>query len=168
MRYYDKKRLSLRRFLFCFFYTLLVGLLIFFVGEKITISTTNITNVKSIESYRIKTNEQNQEEEFVGTLTSYLLENTGTISLSCLEIEFATNDLTYQDPTFGEVKIVKANEVIPCGTIVKVSSENNKEFYGIVLDRNKNISKETLEMIKFFPAEDDFQKIIFKIERLGF
>lgn len=50
-----------------------------------------------------------------------------------------TNTIYYDDPTFGNVRILAADRMLPMGSIVRVKDTKIGEFIGIVLDRGENI-----------------------------
>ena len=55
--------------------------------------------------------------------------------------QYIRESIYYQDPTYGEVRILSGGREYPFGTIVKVTDSSLGEFYGIVLDRGGNIGR---------------------------
>lgn len=163
MRYRDKKRLSLKMFIFCSLYTLLVLFVIYYSGSKITTATTNITNVKSIESFRMKTKEE-KDNNYKG-----ILEYINNNSFNCLDnYELISND-KYKDSKYGEVLLLKTNDYYSCYSIIKMSTSDNQYFYGIVLNIDKELDKNTIQIIenKDFSDIEKLENITYNIERFG-
>ena len=158
-----KKRLSLNLFLFCFIYTLIIIYIIYYSGSKISTATTNITNVKSIESFRIKTKEENQDI-YEGIL-SYIKKD----NLNCLTDNNKISNNKYNDSLYGEVLILKTNNYYSCNTIIKMSTNDNQYFYGIVLDRDSNQDINSIQIIenKENINLNNQKNITYKIERFG-
>ena len=150
-------------FLFCFIYTLIIIFIIYYSGNKTTTVTTNITNVKSIESFRIKTKEEN--DEYKDGILSYINKD----NLNCLNNKNNILNNKYNDSMYGEVLILKTNNYYLCNTIIKMSINDNQYLYGIVLDRD---SKQDLNSIQIIENNEinnliNKEKIIYKIERFG-
>lgn len=192
---YKKKNHVLRYFI------IIIGLFImaFIVAtgnKKVNIVTSNINNVKSIQSSRIVTERdvldkirlvksvseikqfgKTHKIEFKGTLTGY-----GPDCPGCLGMVYCSpnpnvlnGNIYYNDKTYGKLRILAADYSIPCGSIVKIDNfkfiNNGKDFYGIVLDRGSAIVGLTMDLL--YPSEADTviigrqRDISFTIERWG-
>ncbi len=149
-------------------------------NEKSKIVTSNINNVKSVQSSRIiheygdnnkgyakklvtNTNDirkygMTNKIEFIGTLTGY-----GPDCPGCLGMVYCSpnpnvqnGNIYYNDATYGKLRILAADYSIPCGSIIHI--ENFKfvpgnEFTGIVLDRGSAIVGLTMDLL--YPSEAD-------------
>ena len=164
-------------------------------NQKLDIVTSNINNVKSLQSTRfinkpvftpktklvtntndIKKYGKDYKIEFNGTLTGYGPDCPGCIGVVyCRPNPNVLNGkIYYNDSEYGKLRILAADYSIPCGSIVKISNfkfiEGN-EFYGIVLDRGSAIVGLTMDLL--YPSEEDTliigrqRNINFKIERWG-
>lgn len=164
-------------------------------NQKLDIVTSNINNVKSLQSTRfinkpvftpktklvtntndIKKYGKDYKIEFNGTLTGYGPDCPGCIGVVyCRPNPNVLNGkIYYNDSEYGKLRILAADYSIPCGSIVKISNfkfiEGN-EFYGIVLDRGSAIVGLTMDLL--YPSEEDTliigrqKNINFKIERWG-
>ena len=165
-------------------------------NQKINIVTSNVNNVKSLQSTRIinkpntfapktklVTNTSDIRKygkdfkiEFNGTLTGYGPDCPGCIGVVyCRPNPNVLNGkIYYNDSEYGKIRILAADYSIPCGSIVKISNfkfvEGN-EFYGIVLDRGSAIVGLTMDLL--YPSENDTlivgrqRNIHFEIERWG-
>lgn len=160
MKYY--RRLALKRIIFCLVYTIFVYLLISYCGDRYSVTTSNITNVKSIETNilksRIYKNEKNKGQ------LKYIYKND-SYSINCLD-NYIINNNKYYDSTYGELYILKTNPQIACNSILKISTENNIDIYGIVLDIDENQSENIIEIYNNNEKELT-ENINFYIERTG-
>ena len=164
-------------------------------NQKTNIVTSNVNNVKSLQSTRIvnkpvsfqktklvtNTNDirkygKNNLIEFNGTLTGY-----GPDCPGCSGIVYCrpnpnvlNGKIYYNDSEYGKLRILAADYSIPCGSIVKISNfkfVDGNEFYGIVLDRGSAIVGLTMDLL--YPSEKDTQiigrqkNINFKVLRWG-
>ena len=195
MRYKNQLNKCLKGY---FFYLFFCILLIFIVAGSYStnsIVTSNINAVKSIESSRILWEEKKSEVEevekyqkidnldaisndinyeFVGTMTGYGPDCVGCSGiLACPPYQnVLNNNIYYNDSMYGEIRIVAADPRIPCGSIVKISNYEEKEFFGIVLDRGRDIQGMTIDLL--YESENSSSylgrryNIVFQIERLGF
>ena len=165
-------------------------------NEKTNIVTSNINNVKSLQSTRIvnkpssftpkvklvtntsdiKKYGKSVQIEFNGTLTGYGPDCPGCSGIvACGPNPNVQNGKIYfNDNDFGKIRILAADYSIPCGSIIKISNFKfipGNEFYGIVLDRGSAIVGLTMDLL--YPSERDTQiigrqrNINFKIERWG-
>lgn len=183
------------------YFMLIIGLfLIAFIlvngNQKTSIITSNVNNVKSIQSSRIfqQTNLVNRNTRlvtstkdikkyglnnrisFIGTLTGYGPDCPGCLGMVyCKPNPNVQNGkIYYNDKQYGKIRILAADYSIPCGSIIHI--ENFKfvpgnEVTGIVLDRGSAIVGLTMDLL--YPSEND-TKIIgrqrdikFTIERWG-
>lgn len=154
--------------------------------------TNNENNVKAVESSRIFFNKKNEvakikvntlEElknnlnkkvEFVGTLTAYGPDCEGCSGkLGCYPYQnVLNNNIYYEDKTYGKIRILASDGVIPCGSIIKISNYFNTEFFGIVLDRGSLVKGLTMDLLE--NSEKDTLKIgrqyniNFTVERWGY
>lgn len=161
-------------------------------NKKINIVTSNVNNVKSIQSSRIVheidgikkvTNTAEIKKygnmyklEFTGTLTGYGPDCPGCIGMVyCSPNPNVLNgNIYYTDKEYGKLRILAADYVIPCGSIIKIknfSFIDGNEFYGIVLDRGGSIVGLTMDLL--YPSEAETiiigrqRNINFTIERWG-
>ena len=183
------------------YYFLILGLfMIAFIiascNKKMNIVTSNVNNVKSIQSTRIvnqtttfsptaklvtNTNDikkygNDYKIEFTGTLTGYGPDCPGCGgNVACRPNPNVKNgNIYFEDEEYGKLRILAADYSIPCGSIIKVSNfkfVDNNEFYGIVLDRGSAIVGLTMDLL--YPSEKDTliigrqYSIHFKVQRWG-
>ena len=197
MRYKHKKNKALKEYFFCLFSIIALVFLVATSNKKNVIVASNINTVKAIESSRIIptieeeieevvteyilvtnteeiSNNKGKKQEFIGTITGYGPDCIGCSGvLACPPHQNAlNNNIYYNDVTYGNIRILAADPSIPCGSIIKVSNYDNKEFYGIVLDRGRDIQGLTMDLL--FESENTTSylgrryNINFKIERWGF
>ena len=165
-------------------------------NQKTNIVTSNINNVKSLQSKRISnkiinsvsktklvTNTSdikkygiNYQIEFNGTLTGYGPDCPGCSGIVACRPNpnVQNNNIYFEDANYGKIRILAADYAIPCGSIIKISKfkfVDNNEFYGIVLDRGSAIVGLTMDLL--YPSEKDTliigrqRNINFKILRWG-
>lgn len=174
----------------------MVAFIIVSGNKKMNIVTSNINNVRSLQSTRI-VNKQNTftpktklvtntndikkygkdyKIVFNGTLTGY-----GPDCPGCLGVVYCrpnpnvlNGKIYYNDSEYGKLRILAADYSIPCGSIIKISNfkfVSNHELYGIVLDRGSAIVGLTMDLL--YPSEKDTEivgrqhNIKFEIERWG-
>ena len=182
------------------YYFLIIGLFVvaFIVmsgNRKMNIVTSNVNNVKSLQSTRIinkpgssskiklvtNTNDirkygASHQIEFNGTLTGYGPDCPGCSGVvACRPNPNVMNgNIYYTDGKYGKIRILAADYSIPCGSIIKISNFKfvpGNEFYGIVLDRGSAIVGLTMDLL--YPSEDDTviigrqRNIRFEIRRWG-
>lgn len=154
--------------------------------------TNNENNVKAVESSRIVLNEKkevtkikintleelknnlNKKVEFAGTLTAYGPDCKGCSGkLGCYPYQnVLNNNIYYEDSIYGKIRILASDEVIPCGSIIKVSNYFDTEFFGIVLDRGSLVKGLTMDLLE--NSEKETLKIgrqyniNFTVERWGY
>lgn len=154
--------------------------------------TNNENNVKAVESSRIVLNEKkevtkikintleelknnlNKKVEFAGTLTAYGPDCKGCSGkLGCYPYQnVLNNNIYYEDSIYGKIRILTSDEVIPCGSIIKVSNYFDTEFFGIVLDRGSLVKGLTMDLLE--NSEKETLKIgrqyniNFTVERWGY
>ena len=189
-----RKRVIKYYFLIITFFA--VAFIIVSGNQKTNIVTSNVNNVKSLQSTRIvnkpnsftpktklvtNTNDikkygKNHKIEFNGTLTGY-----GPDCPGCSGIVYCrpnpnvlNGEIYFNDTDYGKLRILAADYSIPCGSIIKISNfkfVDGNEFYGIVLDRGSAIVGLTMDLL--YPSEKDTavigrqRDINFKIERWG-
>lgn len=176
-------------FLICIF---IVAVVIMDGNKKTNIVTSNVNNVKSIQSSRIihevesikkvtntldiKKYGSTYKIEFTGTLTGYGPDCPGCGGMVyCKPNPNVKNgNIYYNDKTYGKLRILAADYSIPCGSIIKIENFSfipGNEFYGIVLDRGSAIVGLTMDLL--YPSESDTviigrqRNINFTIERWG-
>ena len=188
-----QEKLSLKSYGFKLIYVFILLFIIVSGNNKSYIVTSNVNNVKSIQSSRIVTDYEKlkivsntndikkygseYKIEFTGTLTGYGPDCEGCIGVVyCKPHPNVQNgNIYYNDEEYGKIRIVAADYSIPCGSIVKISNfkfMEYKDFYGIVLDRGSAIVGLTMDLL--YPSEDDTiiigrqRNIKFTIERWGY
>ena len=139
--------------------------------------TNNENNVKAVESSRIVLNDKkettkikvntleelknniNKNVEFVGTLTAYGPDCKGCSGkLGCYPYQnVLNNNIYYEDNTYGKIRILASDDIIPCGSIIKVFNYFDTEFFGIVLDRGSLVKGLTMDLLE--NSEKDTLKI---------
>ena len=163
MRNYYRRKLALRRIIFCTVYTLIVGLLIFYCGDRYSITTSNITNVKSIESNRLKPRIVTEDIKYGNYKYVY---KTVPYNVNCLDNKTKIKNEKYNDSTYGLVKIVKANSSYLCNSILKFNVDG-EEIYGIILEKDNNQSKNIFEILTTNKVDNSVKEISYTIERYG-
>ena len=190
---YRKKNHVLRYFMIiiCLF---LMAFIVSAGNKKTNIVTSNINNVKSIQSSRIVREEiekiklvknvaeiknfgKTNKIQFKGTLTGYGPDCPGCLGMVyCKPNPNVQNGkIYYSDQEYGKLRILAADYSIPCGSIVKINNfkfiNKGEDFYGIVLDRGSAIVGLTMDLL--YPSEKDTviigrqRDISFTIERWG-
>ena len=165
-------------------------------NKKINIVTSNVNNVKSLQSTRIinkpssltpksklvtntsdiKKYGSSYKIEFNGTLTGYGPDCPGCSGVvACRPNPNVMNgNIYFTDGDYGKIRVLAADYSIPCGSIVKISNfkfVDGGEFYGIVLDRGSAIVGLTMDLL--YPSENDTlivgrqRNIHFAIQRWG-
>lgn len=190
---YQKKTHVLHYFLFIL--GLFIMAFIVMTGNKtINIVTSNVNNVKSLQSSRIVTEYDVERIKvvksvaeikqfgkthkimFKGTLTGYGPDCPGCLGMVyCSPYPNVQNgNIYYNDTKYGKLRILAADYSIPCGSIIKIENFkfiDGKEFYGIVLDRGSAIVGLTMDLL--YPSESDTviigrqKNINFTVERWG-
>lgn len=186
-------KLSLKKYGIKLIYVFVLLFIIVSGNNREHIVTSNVNNVKSIQSSRIfkntdalkkivsSTKEISQygkeyKVEFNGTLTGY-----GPDCEGCIGVVYCSpnpnvqnNNIYYTDKEYGKIRILAADYSIPCGSIIKISNfkfMEYEDFYGIVLDRGSAIVGLTMDLL--YPSEKDTivigrqRNITFSIERWG-
>lgn len=191
-----KRSNSLKKYFINLFYFIFLLFLIATSNSKTTISINNINTVKGVEYSKIEkfeldtsTNDlytkvfsiqelnlyKNQKVEFIGTLTAYGPDCVGCSGIvSCYPYQNVNNNIYYEDLEYGKIRILAADNSIPCGSIIKISNYEyiEDDFYGIVLDRGSSINGLTMDLL--YESENLIVSIgrqydiDFKIERWGF
>ena len=171
-----RKRVMKYYFLIIFFFV--VAFIIVSGNTKTNIVTSNINNVKSLQSTRIvnktnvftrntkivkNTNDIKQygslyQLEFTGTLTGYGADCEGCSGIvACRPNPNVKNsNIYFEDSEYGKLRILAADYSIPCGSIIKISNfkfVSGEELYGIVLDRGSAIVGLTMDLL--YPSEKD-------------
>ena len=136
----------------------------------------NLSNIVRVFSISELEQNENKLVEFEGTLTGYGPDCVGCNgNLGCNPSHNVQNgNIYYEDNTYGKIRILAADESIPCGSIVKISNFSHEpgDFYGIVLDRGSDIHGLTMDLL--YNSESEIQNlgrsynINFKIERWGY
>lgn len=133
----------------------------------------NVNGVKSIEAIHmvLKYDNRNKELEvrnvlnmeeaaeygpnmpisFDGEMTAYKATCVGcTGKVSCPpRQDVRNNNVTFEDNTYGTVRILAADPAIPCGTIVQISNLtfSSEPVIGIVLDRGGAIEGNIMDFL---------------------
>ena len=189
-----QEKLSLKKYLLYLFYIFILSFIIVSGNSRAHIVTSNVNNVKSIQSTRIVKDSEKEivkavsntkdikkygEEykvEFTGTLTGYGPDCEGCIGIvyCAPNPNVQNNNIYYTDKEYGKIRIVAADYSIPCGSIIKISNYkfmDNKDFYAIVLDRGSAIVGLTMDLLYGSEKETVVigrqRNIKFSIERWG-
>ncbi len=168
---------------------LLVGFVFVFVTFLLSGNTSkvnsisNINNVKSIEASHIISKYDNRSKalkvrevsnmyeasvygpdmpiSFIGQMTAYNPVCVGcTGKVYCSPRQDVTNgNIYFNDTTYGKVRILAADYLIPCGTIVSITnvSFSNDPIIGIVLDRGGAIKGNIMD---FLVSESDDMDVV--------
>lgn len=168
---------------------LLVGSVFIFVIFLLSGNTSkvnnisNINNVKSIEASHIISKYDNRSKalkvrevsnmyeasvygpdmpiSFIGQMTAYNPVCVGcTGKVYCSPRQDVTNgNIYFNDTTYGKVRILAADYLIPCGTIVSITnvSFSNNPIIGIVLDRGGAIKGNIMD---FLVSESDDTDVV--------
>lgn len=176
-----RRKKAILRYFLTVVYVFIVAFVIVTGKGKIKITTSNVNNVKSIQSSRIE-NDNNvfntsyklnklvtnvndikkygkeYKIEFKGTLTGYGPDCPGCGGkVGCYPNPDVRNgNIYYTDKEYGKIRILAADKSIPCGSIIHISNYqfvDNKEFTGIVLDRGSAIVGLTMDLL--YPSEKD-------------
>ncbi|MBR5370500.1 MAG: hypothetical protein IK137_04280 [Bacilli bacterium] len=78
-------------------------------------------------------------ETIVGTMSGYGLDCKGCSGVVGARYDARGNNLRYNDPVYGECRIVAGDKKYPYGTIVRVKDSKIGTFNAIVLDRGSDI-----------------------------
>lgn len=78
-------------------------------------------------------------ETVVGTMSGYGLDCKGCSGVVGARYDAKGNNLRYNDPVYGECRIVAGDKKYPYGTIVRVKNSKIGTFNAIVLDRGGDI-----------------------------
>lgn len=176
-----KRKKAVIRYFLVVFYIFIIAFIVLSGNKKNKIVTSNVNNVKSIQSSRIFTDKEiylgdlrptrmvnntndiktygsEYQISFVGTLTGYGPDCPGCGGIvACKPNPNVQNGkIYYNDEKYGKIRILAADYSIPCGSIIHIENFNfveNKEFYGIVLDRGSAIVGLTMDLL--YPSEQD-------------
>lgn len=113
------------------------------INKNVNLSTMAIYINKEEEEKR---NEEALQHYLWGVLDSYTGDLTGygafcplcTGRLACMSnLDLSNGRTTYEDKTYGEVRIVASSKNLPCGTIISFDSKriSDETTLAIVLDR---------------------------------
>lgn len=113
------------------------------INKSVDLSTMAIFINKEEEQ---KANEEALQKYLWGSLDSYTGDLTGygadcplcSGRLACMSsLDLSNGRTTYEDNTYGEVRIVASSKNLPCGSIIRFNSAriSSKETIAIVLDR---------------------------------
>lgn len=78
-------------------------------------------------------------ETVIGTMSGYGLDCEGCSGVVGARYDARGNNLRYNDPVYGECRIVAGDKKYPYGTIVRVKNSKIGTFNAIVLDRGGDI-----------------------------
>ena len=175
------KAISLRFLLVVFVFIFVIFLLSGNTSKVNNIS--NINNVKSIEASHIISKYDNRSKalkvrevsnmyeasvygpdmpiSFIGQMTAYNPVCVGcTGKVYCSPRQDVTNgNIYFNDTTYGKVRILAADYLIPCGTIVSITnvSFSNNPIIGIVLDRGGALKGNIMD---FLVSESDDMDVV--------
>lgn len=167
---------KLFKMLFKRFLVILFIIFTFFVvatgNKKEKIITYNTNNVKSVQAVHIvnKYNSLLKEKEpkhastfyevlqvapyepvsFTGTMTSYGPDCAGCGGKSGCppRQDLRGGNIYFNDSVYGKIRIVATDPSIPCGTIVKITSDKFREsIYAITLDRGGAIKQNKMDLL---------------------
>lgn len=141
-------------------------------NKKEKIVTYNTNNVKSVQAVHIvnKYNSLLKEKQpkhastfyeamqiapnepvsFTGTMTSYGPDCAGCGGKSGCppRQDFRGGNIYFNDSVYGKIRIVATDSSIPCGTIIKITTNNSGEpFYAIALDRGGAIKQNKMDLL---------------------
>lgn len=193
MKYKYKKNKALKKYFFCLFSFIALLFIVAMSNKKNVIVASNINSVKAIESSRIITPDKELEEvndnednyikiqkiedinnnigkkiEFDGIIKNYFQECEDCFKdLKCIK---NINSIYYDDNLYGTVRIIAADQSIPCGSIIKITDYMDNKIYGIVLDtiNNSNVFEINILNKKINNNLTDKESVNFKIERWGY
>ncbi len=187
-------------YLFSVFLCFLFVSIIFSGNKRVKILTTNFNQTKSIEAVHIveKYNDIKESTKlkevpvfasfleamqyvkekpvaFVGTLTAYGPDCVGCGGSSACppRQNFKNGNIYFDDQVYGKVRVVAADRLLPCGSIVRISGINiyNEPILAVVLDRGGAIKGNHLDLL--FATEKNLEgfgtshSIKFEILRYG-
>ena len=78
-------------------------------------------------------------ETLYGTMSGYGLDCAGCSGVVGARYDAKGNNLRYNDPVYGECRIVAGDKKFPYGTIVRVKNSKIGTFNAIILDRGGDI-----------------------------
>ncbi|MBR3660375.1 MAG: hypothetical protein IKN63_00530 [Bacilli bacterium] len=186
MRYKHKNNTSLKEYFFCLFLVIALLFIVATSNNKNVIVASNINTVKSIKSSRIVkidkeepnyievfsiedfNNNQGNLIKFKGNIMGYGLDYQ---DFKCETNSKIINKIYYKDRTYGNVRILAASDIIPCGSIIKVS-DHKINFIAIVLDRRIDVTDFNMKLL--FESESissylgEYSNLEFKIMRWGY
>ena len=144
-------------------------------NKKTNIVTSNVNNVKSVLSSRIvkqsakptklvtnvtgiKNYGFQSKVKFIGTLTGYGPDCKGCGGrVACSPNQDVRNgNIYYNDKQYGTIRILAADNSIPCGSIIHIDNykfAENGEVIGIVLDRGSAIVGLTMDLLHASEAD---------------
>ena len=108
--------------------------------ENPTDEIIEIGTKEKVEPKIEKTNIQTNTDKYIGKMTGYGADCAGCSgNLSCKTKQgswnLKSNGITYNDNTYGSVRIIAAAlDKFPCGTVIEVKNPNLGTFNAIVLD----------------------------------
>lgn len=124
----------------------------------------------------IEKNKENSSviNKYTGDLTGYAADCplcNGTLACKRAYNVYRNNVITYNDETYGNVRIVASSKQLACGTVVRfnASSISSDSIYAIVLDRG--VTGNSLDLL--MPTEDAARrevgrkKITYEVVRNG-
>lgn len=146
-------------------------------NERMSITTYNVNNTKSIQAVRLADQYSNFLEEkapvmplvydnfdeaiavaqtgmqasFVGKLTGYGPDCKGCGGTSACppRQNFKNGNIYYNDATYGKVRVVAADRALPCGSIVRLNNVSiyNEPIIAIVMDRGGAVKGKHLDLL---------------------
>jgi len=166
---------------FCF----LILLIVVSGNKKMSISTYNVNNTKSIQAVRmvdqyhslvemnrpqgpllyetfeeaVAVSKTGVEASFMGKLTGYGPDCKGCGGNSACppRQNFKNGNIYFNDPTYGKVRIVAADRSLPCGSIVRIHNIGiyKDPIIAIVMDRGGAVKGRHLDLL--FETEKNMQ-----------
>lgn len=114
-------------------------------------------------------------ETVVGTMSGYGLDCKGCSGVVGARYDAKGNNLRYNDPVYGECRIVAGDKKYPYGTIVRVKNSKIGTFNAIVLDRGSDIGigRRYMFDLLFWTEKDSYdfglsRNTTFEILRYGY
>lgn len=114
-------------------------------------------------------------ETLYGTMSGYGLDCKGCSGVVGARYDAKGNNLRYNDPVYGECRIVAGDKKFPYGTIVRVKDSKIGTFNAIVLDRGSDIGigRRYLFDLLFYTEKESYdfglsRNTTFEILRYGY
>lgn len=172
-------------YLFSISFCFLLLIVIASGNQKMSITTYNVNNKKSIQAVRmadqynalleakkpalplvyqtfdeaVSVSKTGQSASFIGKLTGYGPDCKGCGGSSACppRQNFKNGNIYFNDATYGKIRIVAADRSLPCGSIVRIHNISiyNDPIIAIVMDRGGAIRGNHLDLL--FETEKNMQ-----------